>query len=69
LEGGFGGFAEAFEVLEDVMGKAVDHGRPDILVVVMLSIRIVFSTRRKSPLTEYEFSPSADDPVEMTFGE
>jgi hypothetical protein len=43
----------------------VNDGYAYIVVVVMLFISLVSSWT----LTEYEFSPTMDDPVEMIFGE
>ena len=65
------GLVNLFQVFEYVVSVRIDHGDSEVSVVLVLAIQssIPVGTGVGTRHTEYEFSPSCDDPVARMFGE
>ena len=71
LHGGLARLVDALEELEDEVCVTVDDRDADVVVILVLQQRVEAHCEQGNTcgLTEYEFSPSTDEPVARTLGE
>ena len=75
LHSGLARLVDALEELEDEVCVTVDDRDADVVVILVLqqqgrcALRLIASRATRVGLTEYEFSPSTDEPVARMLGE
>lgn len=72
LHGCLRGLVDPFHELKHVVSETVNYSNADIVVIFVLHPLLEWQVRQRSTerrRTEYEFSPSSDDPVARMFGE
>lgn len=64
---------DTFHILEDVMSVGIDHSHSKVVIIGMRVLYISFVRDSRGiecvKHTEYEFSPSSDEPVARMLGE